>query len=107
MSSSDPTRTNPGQVPTSFDKARIKALGFTELSDGGEKPLVDVVFVHGLQGHPWKTWACKKSHHVATQEVKEQKHRFGFRRKRKAQALSNDAPGGAPDGTNETDTPTF
>ncbi|KAK2604559.1 hypothetical protein N8I77_007477 [Diaporthe amygdali] len=25
-------------------------------------PLADIVLIHGLQGHPYKTWACKPSH---------------------------------------------
>jgi hypothetical protein len=39
----------------------IKNFGFTTLSAGGEVPEGDIVIVHGLQGHPWKTWACKNS----------------------------------------------
>jgi hypothetical protein len=39
----------------------IKDFGFTTLSAGGEVPEGDIVIVHGLQGHPWKTWACKNT----------------------------------------------
>ncbi|GAP85018.2 hypothetical protein SAMD00023353_3900570 [Rosellinia necatrix] len=33
---------------------------------GGREALVDIVFVHGLQGHPWKTWACKAKRREAS-----------------------------------------
>jgi hypothetical protein len=39
----------------------IRDFGFTTLSAGGEVPEGDIVIVHGLQGHPWKTWACKNT----------------------------------------------
>lgn len=34
----------------------IEEEGFTLLASGGSKPLFDIVFIHGLQGHPESTW---------------------------------------------------
>ena len=38
---------------------RIVEYGLTEVSSSSD-PLVDVVFVHGLNGHPYNTWATTK-----------------------------------------------
>lgn len=34
----------------------IEVLGLTLLATGGPSPALDVIFVHGLQGHPEDTW---------------------------------------------------
>lgn len=34
----------------------ISEIGLTVLAEGGSNPVVDIVFIHGLQGHPYKTW---------------------------------------------------
>ncbi|KAL9609891.1 MAG: hypothetical protein Q9167_005362 [Letrouitia subvulpina] len=34
----------------------VEEEGFTLLASGGNKPLFDIVFIHGLQGHPETTW---------------------------------------------------
>ncbi len=44
-----------GKRPLTTEK-HVKKTGFTTLYDGGKNPTVDIVFVHGLQGHPAKTW---------------------------------------------------
>ncbi|PWY64673.1 catalytic protein [Aspergillus eucalypticola CBS 122712] len=36
---------------------RVKQYGLTQVYCSPEKPLVDIVFVHGLNGHPYNTWA--------------------------------------------------
>jgi protein SERAC1 len=38
---------------------RVKQYGLTEVFSS-PNPLVDVVFVHGLNGHPYNTWATVK-----------------------------------------------
>ena len=37
-------------------ESMIDLLGLTLLATGGPKPALDVIFVHGLQGHPEDTW---------------------------------------------------
>ncbi|PLB52856.1 lipa and NB-ARC domain protein [Aspergillus steynii IBT 23096] len=39
--------------------ARVKQYGLTQVYCCPEKPLVDIVLVHGLNGHPYKTWATE------------------------------------------------
>ena len=51
--------TESGDRLRSTDK-HVHKLGFTTLSDGGQNPTIDIVFVHGLQGHPAKTWTFGK-----------------------------------------------
>ena len=37
-------------------RASVRDHGITELCSGGEAPFLDIVFIHGLQGHAEKTW---------------------------------------------------
>ena len=46
---------NQSQLPD-LTNASINELGLTLLATGGPRPKLDVVLVHGLQGHPEKTW---------------------------------------------------
>ncbi|KAL8303508.1 hypothetical protein RB597_005022 [Gaeumannomyces tritici] len=38
----------------------ITDQGLSVVYDPPGQAIADIVFVHGLQGHPWKTWAAKK-----------------------------------------------
>ncbi|KAB8257786.1 lipa and NB-ARC domain protein [Aspergillus pseudonomiae] len=38
---------------------RVKQIGLTQVYTSKEKPLVDIVLVHGLNGHPYNTWATQ------------------------------------------------
>jgi hypothetical protein len=40
--------------------AKVKPIGLTQVYCTKEKPLVDIVFVHGLNGHPYNTWSTKE-----------------------------------------------
>ncbi|PYI10136.1 catalytic protein [Aspergillus sclerotiicarbonarius CBS 121057] len=41
--------------------SRVKQYGLTQVYCSPEKPLVDIVFVHGLNGHPHHTWTSKNN----------------------------------------------
>lgn len=41
--------------------ARVKEIGLSEVYHSEEPPLVDIVFVHGLNGHAYNTWASKNN----------------------------------------------
>ncbi|KAH7350702.1 hypothetical protein BKA65DRAFT_582695 [Rhexocercosporidium sp. MPI-PUGE-AT-0058] len=46
---------------------KVSELGITVLHDGGSDPVADIVFIHGIQGHPRGTWTSKTS---ATSDAK-------------------------------------
>ncbi|KAI1609010.1 hypothetical protein EDD37DRAFT_673546 [Exophiala viscosa] len=37
-------------------RIHVKECGFTIVHDGGPRPDFDIVFIHGIQGYPLKTW---------------------------------------------------
>lgn len=39
------------------DHLEVDDVGFTTLHEGGLDPQLDVVFIHGIQGHPSETWS--------------------------------------------------
>ncbi|KAL2064225.1 hypothetical protein VTL71DRAFT_4719 [Oculimacula yallundae] len=41
---------------------------FTIISNGGQSPIADIVFVHGLGGHPQSTWSAKRQQPKASAE---------------------------------------
>ncbi|CZR60232.1 uncharacterized protein PAC_10128 [Phialocephala subalpina] len=46
--------------PPSTRPVVVVDYGFTSISSGGSSPLVDIVFVHGLGGHPQTTWSTEE-----------------------------------------------
>lgn len=38
---------------------RVKQYGLTQVYCSTEKPQVDIVLVHGLNGHPYKSWTTE------------------------------------------------
>ena len=53
MTESAPTNIHPSTCITNIP---VEAEGLTLLATGGDNPLFDIVFIHGLQGHPEHTW---------------------------------------------------
>ena len=51
------------EVPT-LTRSKVEDLGLTVLVTGGASPAFDVVFLHGIQGHPSKTWTSAESDEV-------------------------------------------
>lgn len=41
------------------DPASINQIGLTEVYRSCQNPNVDIVFIHGLNGHPYNTWASE------------------------------------------------
>lgn len=55
-------------------KPGISDIGFSTLHDP-QDAIVDIIFVHGLQGHPRKTWTCENVGPQGSVETLEGSHR--------------------------------
>ncbi|KAH6641057.1 hypothetical protein F5144DRAFT_599720 [Chaetomium tenue] len=64
---------------------KVRQEGFTELSEGGPAPIADLVFVHGLQGHPEETWMYGKKEKEAKPTKPKSRLSKVFTRKRHAE----------------------
>lgn len=87
-------------------KSIVQEIGFTLVGDGGPKPRGDIVILHGLQGHPWKTWACKKNTTEARKSSTADKFRLRLPRKQNVKADAS-IPKLAPDDVSKTDEVTY
>jgi hypothetical protein len=81
---------------TTTDPLKVRDVGFTTLHDGGLHPQLDIVFIHGIQGHPHETW----SHSVTVPQSSKPKSTFlGIGRSRSR------TPSGATESPNQTPPP--
>ncbi|KAH7354297.1 hypothetical protein B0T11DRAFT_126351 [Plectosphaerella cucumerina] len=58
---------HPAAAMKSFSRDQVRDEGFTILANP-DNPVVDIVFCHGLGGHPYDTWACRRSDTAPTNE---------------------------------------
>lgn len=96
---------NPREPHTQADRHNIivKQDGFTLLAEG-ESPIADLFFIHGLQGHPRKTWTYQTPHPPENKlQIDPRKSKHGIRRKissafgRSKKAESSNTNPGAPE----------
>ena len=81
------TETTPNPVLT---EEEIENRGLTLLATGGPSPALDVVFVHGLQGHPGHTWTyTSDSRSKSGQSSEPRTSRLNFWRNSKESASSS------------------
>jgi hypothetical protein len=75
----------------------VRSTGFTELGTGGDEPPGDSVIIHGLQGHPWRTWACQKIDNTGPHgDTKYQRAKRKLMRKVSSKINSNNVEERAP-----------
>ena len=83
--------TRPASTPGVFAR-EIRNEGFTQIYSGSERPEVDIVVVHGLQGHPAKTWTYKAKSSTTEHANPTSKKFFSIHRKPKQNAGSTSEP---------------
>jgi hypothetical protein len=76
-------------MTTTTSSVDIGEIGLTALAKGGINPVVDIVFIHGLQGHPYKTLIHYGN--VAEKSTRSEK-KFSFKRLLGGKANSPDHP---------------
>ncbi|KAI1499718.1 hypothetical protein F5X99DRAFT_430347 [Biscogniauxia marginata] len=71
----------------------VKPLGFTTLQEGGTDPDLDIVFVHGLNGKPDKSWTYRDiPSEQKTENPKKSRLKALFKKKTKHAVSSKDNP---------------
>ncbi|KAL5321552.1 hypothetical protein ACEPPN_009511 [Leptodophora sp. 'Broadleaf-Isolate-01'] len=86
---------------SSIHGPKVNDIGFTVLHDPPSPATADIVFVHGLQGHPRKTWSCETnnptrvpkgpkepsggSHHLKIRKLFSRKHSGSSQENRESQ----------------------
>lgn len=74
------TQQNPHMRADQYNSI-VKQDGFTLLAEG-QSPIADLFFVHGLQGHPRKTWTYQPPYHRETKRQGDPpKSKYGIGRK--------------------------
>ena len=81
----------PASTPEAFAR-EIRNEGFTQVYNGSERPEIDIVIVHGLQGHPVKTWTYKAKSSTAEHANTTPKKIFSIHRKPKQKPGSASGP---------------
>jgi len=71
----------------------VRDAGFTTLYTGGDRPELDIVLIHGIQGHPIDTWTYPQV------ELKPPKWKgiLGMGRSRSTTPVGDSRPGTPPD----------
>ncbi|KAK8016646.1 hypothetical protein PG993_014835 [Apiospora rasikravindrae] len=55
-----PQNSSLGEPITKMNTRDISSIGLSVIFDPDTEPIVDIVFVHGIQGHPVRTWAATR-----------------------------------------------
>ena len=76
-----------------MDPLVVSDVGFSTLHDGGLDPQLDIVFIHGLQGHPRETW----SHSINVTPSAKPKSKFlGIGSQSRTPSQNRESPDHAP-----------
>ncbi|PVH89216.1 hypothetical protein DL98DRAFT_97872 [Cadophora sp. DSE1049] len=61
---------------------KVNDIGFTVLHDPPTPAIADIIFVHGLQGHARRTWACESKYRVpkTPKETSSASHHLNIRK---------------------------
>ncbi|GAW25133.1 putative protein SERAC1 [Rosellinia necatrix] len=99
-----PQHTEAGEVATSasaspqHDGNDVRSTGLSVVYEPDSEPTLDIIFVHGLQGHPFKTWALESLHQNEAVDDRQTSRnwrgrldKFGFKRSGESTTTRKDA----------------